>query len=134
MISRNQSHEYGVKVLYAALIYVKNEQTFDFETLVSDITETEYIQVPAYLRIILLKSLSNLADIKAALIPFLKAWRFERLNEVAQAILIYSYAHYYYVGNVKKPIVINIAVKLTKLFIPNDDYKFINAVLDEALL
>lgn len=134
MISRNQSHDYGMKIIYAALVYIKNGAEFDFETLVSDITETAYVDTPLYLRKILLKTLSNYDEIITALTPFLKAWRFERLNEVAQAILIYSYAHYYYVGGVKKPIVINIAVKLAKQYIPNEDYKFINAVLDEALL
>lgn len=133
MISRNKSHEYGVQILYAALIYVKNGQTFDFKDIVSDVTGVSYDDAPVTLKKILLASLSNLEAIKEALVPFLKEWRFERLNEVAQAILIYSYAHFYYVGGVSKAIVINIAIKLAKLFIPNEDFKFINALLDEAL-
>lgn len=134
MISRNKSHEYGVRIIYAALVYIKNGQEFDFETLVSEITELPYAKTPVHLRKVLLKSLSNFAEIKGNLEPYLKAWRFERLNEVAQAILIYSYAHYHYVGNVNKSIVINVAIKLAKQYIPNEDYKFINAVLDEALV
>lgn len=133
MISRNKSHEYGIQILYAALIYIKNGQTFDFKEIVSDVTSVKYENVPVTLKKILLASLSNLEAIKEALGPYLKDWRFERLNEVAQAILIYSYAHYHYVGDVSKAIVINIAIKLAKLFIPNEDFKFINALLDEAL-
>ncbi|HZJ89580.1 MAG TPA: transcription antitermination protein NusB [Bacilli bacterium] len=133
MISRNKSHEYGVQILYAALVYIKNGQTFDFKAVVSEVTDVPYDKVPDTLKKILLASLSNLNEIKEALIPYLKDWRFERLNEVTQAILIYSYAHFYYVGDVSKAIVINIAIKLAKLFIPNEDFKFINALLDEAL-
>lgn len=133
MISRNKSHEYGIQILYAALIYIKNDQQFNFEELVSEVTSVAYDKTPVTFRKILLKSLMHLEDIKVALKPYLKAWRFERLNEVTQAILIYSYAHFYYVGDVTKPIVINIAIKLAKLFIPNEDFKFINALLDEAL-
>ena len=48
--------------------------------------------------------------------PKLVNWTFVRLNRLAQAILIMSVAHYFYIGNVDKAIVINVAVVLAKKY------------------
>ena len=44
-----------------------------------------------------------------------------------------SYAHFYYVENIDKSIVINVAVDLAKKYIEEKQAKFINAILDEVL-
>lgn len=133
MITRNQSHEIAIQALYAMLINIKSGQTFEFQQVVSDVSATPYNEVPRYLKEVLLAALKHYETIITTLEPHLKNWKFSRLNIVTQAILIYSYAHFTYIGNVNKPIVINVAVKLAKAYTPNDDYKFINAVLDEVL-
>lgn len=133
MITRNKSHEVAVQVLYAMLINIKNGQTFEFHTMLSDISEEPYDELPLFLKETIVYSLKHYTEIIEKLTPFLKDWKFSRLNLVTQAILIYSYAHFYYIGNVNKAVVINIAVKLSKLFTPDEDYKFINAVLDGVL-
>lgn len=61
-------------------------------------------------------------------------WKFHRLNRVIQAILLMSYTHYFYIGNVDKRIVINVAIKLAKRYVVGDEYKFVNAILDEVLV
>ena len=127
MITRNKSHEIAVSALYAMLIKIKNNQPIEFSEVVSTISETPYDELP------LLYSLKHYDEIIKNITPHLKDWKFSRLNLVTQAILIYSYAHYYYIGNVNKAVVINIAVKLAKLYLVEDDYKFINGVLDGAL-
>lgn len=133
MITRNQSHEIAVQALYAMLINIKNDQPIEFQTILSDISDTPYNELPHFLKETLIASLKHYEAIIGALEPHLKNWKFSRLNMVTQAILIYTYAHYTYIGNVSKAIVINVAVKLAKEYIPNEDYKFINAVLDEVL-
>lgn len=133
MITRNQSHEIAVSVLYAMLIKIRNGQAIEFNELLSDISEVPYEELPLFLKETLLAALKHYETIILALTPYLRDWKFNRLNLVTQAILIYSYAHYYYVGPVNKAVVINIAVKLAKLFLVDDDYKFINAILDGAL-
>lgn len=134
MITRNKSHEIAVEALYAMLVNIKNGQTFAFQDIISDISDVPYAELPIHLKTVLLASLKHYDEIIAALEPHLNNWKFARLNLVTQAILIYSYAHFTYSGEeVTKAIVINIAVKLAKQYIPNDDYKFINAVLDGVL-
>lgn len=133
MITRNKSHEIALETLYAMLINIKNEQPIEFQTLLSDISATPYAELPLFLKEVLIATLKHYEEIVTKLTPHLKNWKFARLNLVTQAILIYSYAHFYYIGNVTKAIVINVAVKLAKQYIPNEDYKFINAVLDEVL-
>lgn len=133
MITRNQSHEFGVAALYSMLIYIKNNQEFAFDEVVSGVVGVEYPEVPLVLKQTLVASLKHLDEIEKHLEPHLTAWKFSRLNIMSQAILIYSYAFYTYIKEADKAIVINVAVKLSKLYIPTDEYKFINAVLDGAL-
>lgn len=133
MITRNQSHEIAVQALYAMLINIKNGQTFEFSDIIANISEYPYSELPMFLKETLLNSLKHYDEIILALTPYLKDWKFARLNLVTQAILIYSYAHFFYIGNVSKAIVINVAIKLSKLYTPDEDYKFINAVLDGVL-
>ena len=134
MITRNQSHEIGISALYAMLINIKNGTTFDFDETLTSISETPYAELPLFLKEILIASLKHYDEIIVKLNPYLINWKFNRLNMVSQAILIYSFAHFYYVGPVDKAVVINIAIKLSKLYIPDADYKYINAVLDGALI
>ena len=65
----------------------------------------------------------------------MRKWTFDRLNRVEQAILIMSFAHYYYVEpEVDKKVVIDIAIKLSKTYLAPTDYKFVNAILDNVLI
>lgn len=133
-ISRNQSHEIGIKVIYAMLINIKNGQTIDFNELIVSISEVSAEEVPVNLKTTLFNALKHYEAIIEHLSFFLKDWKFNRLNIVTQAILIYSYALFTYTGEVSRAVVINVAVKLAKDYLPNDEYKFINGILDEALV
>lgn len=133
-ISRNQSHELGIKVLYAMLINIKNNQPIDFNELVVSISGLEAEEIPVTLKTTLFNALKHYEAIIEHLSLFLKDWKFPRLNVVTQAILIYSYALFTYTGEVSKAVVINVAVKLAKDYLPREEYKFINGILDEALI
>lgn len=135
MISRNKSHEYGVQALYAMLIFVKEDIAFDLPALVSGVTGHAYADIPLFLKETLINAVKHYGEIVSAITPYLVNWKFERLNLVTQAILIYSYAVYFYTEdtNKSKAVIINVAIKLAKLYSPDEDYKFINAVLDGVL-
>ena len=60
-------------------------------------------------------------------------WTFNRINKLEQALLILSYSHFYYVKDVDKKVVIDVAVKLAKKYLDSTDYKFVNAILDKTL-
>lgn len=134
MITRNQSHDYGFKIIYAFLLNAKSEVAIDFELLVSGICEVEYSEVPLFLKKTLLNVLRHMDETIVSLTPHLKEWKFERLNIATQALLIYIYTYFIYNEDISKAIAINVAVKLSKEYLDEDEYKFINALLDEALV
>lgn len=134
MITRNKQQEYALYVIYSALVYRKANLEFAPIESVSDLTEIDYYENDIFLRELVIKSLINLDTIIKKLNEHLVKWDFNRLNMISQAILIMSYSHYYYVEKVDKAILINIAVKFAKKFVPDEDYKYINAILDKVIV
>lgn len=92
-----------------------------------------YEDVPLFSKEVVIKSLSNINDIKAKYQVNMPKWKFDRINAIARAILLMSYTNYKIIGGVDKSIVIDLAVRLAKKYLDKDDYKFINGVLDKTL-
>ena len=63
----------------------------------------------------------------------METWTFKRLNRLNQAILLMSCAHFFEVKDADKAVVINVAVTLAKRYLDDNDYKFVNAILDNVL-
>lgn len=105
----------------------------DARELTSELCECSFEEVDPYIQNSITQTLNNYGAIRDAFIPFLKNWKWERLPLLTQAILLMSYAHFYYVEKVDKKIVINIAVTLAKKYIDEKQAKFINAILDGVL-
>lgn len=78
-------------------------------------------------------SLKNYNEIKKTFIPLLKNWSWSRIPCLTKAILVMSYARYYYGDKADKKIIINIAVNLAKKFSDEKQSKFINAILEKAI-
>ena len=78
-------------------------------------------------------TLNNYGSIVSAFEPHLRNWKWDRLPLLTRAVLLMSYAHFYYVEKIDKRIVINTAVELAKKYIEDKQAKFINAILDEVL-
>jgi len=133
MISRNKQQEYALYVIYGALVHRRANVDFAPDQALSDLTEIDYYENDIFLRELVIKSLVHLDQIIEDLGPHLVKWKFDRLNMLSQAILIMSYSHYFYVEKIDKAILINIAVKFAKKFVPGEDYKYINAVLDRVI-
>ena len=132
-ISRNQEHVYIMKCIYNALIYTEMKKEFSLEELISGVYECSYDEVPLFSKEVIIKTLSHINEIIPVFQEKMPKWKFSRLNVVEQSILLMSYAHYKYVDNVDKKVVIDIAVKLAKEYLDATDYKFVNAVLDNVL-
>ena len=106
----------------------------DARELTTELCEVEdFEEVDDYIKNSISATLNNYGAIKQAFIPFLKNWKWERLPLLTQAVLLMSYAHFYYVEKVDKKIVINIAITLAKKYIDEKQAKFINAILDGVL-
>ncbi len=135
-VSRNQQHYIVMTVIYDELndFLAGNSGTFrDARDLTSDLCEQPYDEVDNYIKSTIAYSLQKYGEIKEFFGPYLTNWKWDRLPLLTQAILMMSYAHFYYVEKVEKGVVINIAVDLAKKYIDPKQAGFINAILDKAL-
>ena len=111
-----------------------NRETFrDARDLTSELCEMPYDEVDDYIKSTVAFSLQKYGEIKEAFVPFLRNWKWDRLPLLTQAILMMSYAHFYYVEKVDKKVIINTAVDLAKKYIDPKQAKFINAILDGVI-
>ena len=134
-ISRNQENFIIMTVIYDELNdYVAGQNHFrDVNEIILEITETPLKEHSAYVQNSIASVLSHYGEIVSAFQPHLRNWVWERLPLLTRAVLLMSYAHFYYVEKIDKRIVINVAVELPQKYIEEKQAKFINAILDEVL-
>lgn len=132
-LTRNQSHEVAMSLIYAALTYTALKEPVDVEQLIEDYFEMPYDEADLFVKTILIKVLKHFDTAVSHLEPHMVNWKFSRLNRVAQSILLLAYVHHHYVQDADKNVVIDVAVRLAKKFLHDDEYKFINAILDKVL-
>ena len=135
-INRNQQHYIVMTVIYDELndFIAGGGKTFrDARDLTSELCEIPYEEVDDYIKSTVTYSLQKYGEAIGKFEPHLNKWKWERIPLLTQAILLMSYAHFYYVEKVDKRIVINIAVELAKKYIDPKQSKFINAILNEVL-
>ena len=135
-INRNQQHYIIMTVIYDELsdFLIGGGKTFrDARDLTSELCGCEYNEVDNYIKVSIAAVLNNYGVIKNAFGPYLVNWKWERLPLLTQAVLLMSYAHFFFVEKVDKRIVINVAVNLAKKYIDEKQAKFINAILDRIL-
>lgn len=124
-----------MQVLYAVLTYLDMKEEVDLPSIVSGILSTDYPSCDFYVKSIAVASLKHLNEIIPEYNQHMNHWTFARLNRTEQALLLLSYTHFYYVEPaVDKSVVIDVAVKLAKLYLEPQDYKFVNAILDKVLV
>ena len=134
-ISRNQENFIIMTVIYDELNdYVAGQDHFrDVNEIILQITDIPLNEHSAYVQNSIANVLSHYGGIVSAFQPHLRNWVWERLPLLTRAVLLMSYAHFYYVEKIDKRIVINVAVELAKKYIEEKQAKFINAILDEVL-
>lgn len=118
-------HEYRIKlmsVIYQHLLLKK-----DFLELIQD--NLEDVPVDEYFKQIVNYYRKNFSTLVEEIKPLLRKWDFSRLNYVGQAILLLSVIEIK-LAKEDKAVVINEAVELSKEYCDDEDYKYINAVLD----
>jgi N utilization substance protein B len=132
-LSRNQTHEVAMTLIYNALTLAKIDLPVDLEQLMTDMLEEPYDNIDLYIKEVVLKAIKHQTDIIALINPHLVKWTFDRLNLLTQAIFLLAVSHYQYVKDVDKKVVIDNAIKLAKKFVDEKDYAFVNAILDKVL-
>ena len=136
-MSRNQENFLIMTVIYDEIAdFVAGEkQSFrGVNEIIGEITDVPFEKQSPYVQNTISNVLNHYGEIINAYTPFLKNWQWQRLPMLTQAVLLMSYAHFYYVEKIDKCIVINIAVELAKKYIEEKQAKFINAILDEVLV
>ena len=135
-ISRNQEHFIIMTVIYDELadFVAGQDQPFrDVNEIILEITDIPLNEHSEYVQNMIANVLNHYGEIVSAFLPHLHNWKWDRLPLLTRAVLLMSYAHFYYVEKVDKRIVINVAVELAKKYIEEKQAKFINAILDEVL-
>lgn len=133
--SRNALQEKAMTIIYGALTYVSMHTDFDIRELTTSLfDDLAYDDIDLYVKEVTVKALLYREAIIADIEKNMVQWTFKRLNRVAQSIILLSVAHYRYVKDVDKSVVIDIAVKLSKKFLDDKEFKFINGVLDKTLI
>lgn len=131
-LTRNKQQELIMICIYDALLYSDMGEEFSLEAIMEGVFGLPYEDIPYYSKAIVVKTLSHINEIKQIYQPKMPKWSFDRLSVVEQAILLMSYTHFHE-EKVEKKIVIDVAIRLAKKFLDQDDYKFVNAILDNVL-
>ena len=135
-ISRNQSHFVIMTVIYdelADFVMGGGASSRNANELIEEIAETPFDEIDPYIKRSVALTMQHYGEIVDAFRPLLVNWKWERIPLLTQAILLMSYAHFYYVEKVDKKVVINTAVDLAKKYVEEKQAKFINAILDGVL-
>ncbi len=135
---RKQDHYVIMTIIYDELMFLKSrlskDETIDSTILYSEIVGDSYINASDYVKKTINAVNSNYGKIANILIDNLVRWDWDRLSPVLRSILLMSYAHYYYVEKVDKAIVIDVAIRLTRQYVGEEDnVRFVNGILDKVL-
>ena len=131
-LSRNKEHELAMISIYDALTYSAMNEVFSLEDIMSQVFDMPYEEIPLFSKTLIIKTLAHINEIKPIFQEKMPKWNFDRLNLLEQAILLMSYTHAKEEKGDKK-IIIDVAVRLAKKYLDKDDYKFVNAILDNLL-
>ena len=134
-ISRNKLHEKALIIIYQCLTFESLNTSYDIKEVISSNMELPFEDVDIYLRHVVVSALAHKEEAINAFTPNLKKWRFERLSLLLRSLLFLSYAQHYHLtnGDMDKKVIINVAVNLAKTYLEKDDYKFVNAILENTL-
>ena len=132
-ISRNKEHELVMICIYDALTHISLGDEFSIEDTMEGIFEVPFENIFLFAKQVVVKSLKNIDQIEAVYQEKMPKWKFSRLNRLEQAILLMSYTQAQMEGKDSKRVIIDVAVRLSKKYLDESDYKFVNAILDNVL-
>ncbi len=132
--SRNKAHASILFIVYDSLLYDKFQVEYDIKELITDIVGAEnYDEVDAFVKEVVIKTLLHEKELIKEIEPHLVKWTFNRLPLLTQAILLSSLAKRKYVSNIDRNVIIDVAINLAKKYLKDNDYRFVNAILDNIL-
>lgn len=134
MQSRNQQQTQIMVITYQYLFYQRMNVEVDLKELIANTFDMPYDEVDIFAKEVVIKTLLHQEEIDTLIENNLINWKLSRLNLVAHAILLFSIGEYKYVDEkISKAEIIDIAIKLSKQYLDDNQYKFVNALLDKVL-
>ena len=123
MLNRHEYRERIVFALYQHLLLHKDLR----ECFVNNIEAEDFDDFTEQILNDLENNKNNYID---SISQLLVKWSFDRLNLIEQAILLQSTSELFLKLN-DKPVIIDEAIRLTKMYCDEESYKYINGVLDQ---
>ena len=134
-ITRNKAQEIAVFAVYDVLTYANMEVAVDLEGIISGLCDAPYEECDLLVKKVVIAVVRHLNEMIPAIQERMRRWKFSRLNRVEQAILLVAYAHYFYLDEgTDRNVIIDVAVRLSKQYLDEKDYRFVNGILDNLLV
>lgn len=134
-LTRSDIREKVMQCFYQVEFSIENNQDYDATIIALDIFHcNEFDKIPLYARELYVCILDNYDDLKKIVSNNLINWTFSRLDPLLISITFTSLAEGIYLKKTPRKVVINEGIKLAKKYCSKDDYKFINALLDKAIV
>ena len=132
---RNALQSAAMVVIYDELTYIAMGEPLDIENIVSSLLEKPYEECDVFVKAAAIYAVKYHDEAISKFNANMRKWTFDRLNRVEQAILLLAYVHFYAIEkDVSKKVVISVAIRLAKLYLEAERYKFVNAILDHSLV
>lgn len=132
---RNALQSAAMVVIYDELTYIAMGEPLDIENIVSSLLEKPYEECDVFVKAAAIYAVKYRDEAISKFNANMRKWTFDRLNRVEQAILLLAYVHFYAIEkDVSKKVVISVAIRLAKLYLEAERYKFVNAILDHSLV
>lgn len=133
--SRTKQNELSFSIIYNYIFEreMNKSESVDVRYIISSNCGMPYDEVDIYIKETVLKCIYNYPELVKIISENLNRWTYERVSLINKAILMYGITNGKYMTDIDKKIIIDICVALSKKFGGNDEYKFINAILDKIL-
>lgn len=133
--SRRDERIKTMQAFYQVFLYIESKQEdYDATSILPSIYgKDDYSSCPNLSQSIYAIGLDKYDEIKKLISDHLNNWTFDRIDNVAKAILFVGIVEGNYLHDAPRKVIINESVIIAKNFLKSDDHKFINALLDKVL-
>ena len=132
-LTRNKEQEQVMFIIYQSLFMSRLGSEVNIINLIEEQMDCPIEEVSIFIKETVVKILLHSKEIHEIIVSHLKNWSYERMNLVLIAILYLAIGEYNYIKEISKNAMIDVAIKLTKKYCSEKDYKFVNALLDRVL-
>ncbi len=124
-----------MQALYGVFVALENNAEYDATQLILDQYGAKSLEeVPVYSRCVYAIALEHYDEIVSIVSKYLVKWTFNRLANVDKAILFLGVADGRFAKITPPKVVIDECIILAKNYSDSENYRYINAVLNKAII